>query len=73
MYCIPEHQLEALMSIFSKRDLPEKSRTAIRMVVLNGFSFARAARLVGMTPQSVSLAVKKIDKADTLMREIYLV
>lgn len=61
------------MSLYSERDLPPKTREGIRMVVLHGHAISRAARKAGVSRKSLSLAVRKIDAADLVIRGAYVV
>jgi hypothetical protein len=44
----------------------------LRLVVLQQFNIAQAARHVGLTQKSLSLSVRKIGKADNLVRAAYV-
>ncbi len=69
--CIPEHRLEIVMSIISERDLPLKTRQAVRLVVLNGYTYELAEIKSGVTRKTIAKAVKHIDKIDTLLVKTY--
>lgn len=69
--CIPEHRLEVVMSILSERDLPKKTRKAVRLVVLSGYTYEMAEFKSGVTRKSISQAVKKLDRIDSLLVQTY--
>lgn len=68
---IPSERLEALMSLFSYRDLPKVTRYAVRLVVNNGFTYELAEIKSGVSRKRISLAVRKLDQAGSRMLEVY--
>jgi DNA-directed RNA polymerase specialized sigma24 family protein len=68
---IPSKRLEALMSLFSYRDLPKETRSAVRLVVINGFTYELAEIQSGVSRKRISLAVRKLDEADNTLLKAY--
>lgn len=68
---IKPSQLEVLMSIYSQRDLPETTREAVRLRVINGFTYELAEVKTGVTRKRIAAAVHKLEKAHEAIREVY--
>jgi hypothetical protein len=64
-------QLEVLMGIYSKRDLPETTRQAVRMRMLNGCTYEWAEMQTGVTRKRIAAAVHKLEQAHEQIRSVY--
>ncbi len=64
-------QLEALMGIYSKRDLPEATREAVRLRVVNGHTYELAEIMTGVTRKRIAAAVRKLEQAHETIRSVY--
>ncbi len=68
---ISEKHLEALMSLYSKRDLPMKSREAIRLRVMHGHTYEMAELITGVSRRNISKHINKLKKAHQIMLKTY--
>ncbi|WP_415720349.1 hypothetical protein [Photobacterium ganghwense] len=68
---IKPQQLEALMEIYSLRDLPEPTRKAVRLRVVNGYTYEVAEFKTGVTRKRIAAAVKKLEEAHDLILKAY--
>ena len=64
-------QLEALMGIYSKRDLPYTTREAVRLRVVNGYTYELAEIKTGVTRKRIAAAVHKLEQAHEAIRSAY--
>jgi len=55
-------QLEVLMGIYSKRDLPEVTKEAVRLRVVNdGHIYEMVELITGVTRKTIAQAVRKLE------------
>lgn len=63
-------ELELLMSFISKRDMTDKTRDALRMMLEHGYSVTFAARRAGVSYRHVTNAERKLlDMHDAIMKQ----
>lgn len=68
---LTEQQLEALLSIYSQREFPEKTRKAVRLRIINGHTYELAEFVTGVSRRNIFKGVKKLEKVHQLMRQVY--
>ncbi|MGL0931773.1 hypothetical protein ACSTEA_00025 [Vibrio vulnificus] len=68
---IPEKRLDALLQVLSKREMPPATRTAVRLVLINGYSYTFAELKTGVTRKRIGLAVKKLHTMDNCLLDAY--
>ena len=64
-------QLEVLMSIYSLRDLPQATRQAVRLRIVNGYTYEWAELETGVTRKRIALAVDKLELAHEQIKTVY--
>ncbi|ANP79292.1 hypothetical protein A134_23040 [Vibrio crassostreae 9CS106] len=69
---IPEQKLEFLMSTFSERDLPDRTRKALRFRIINGYTYRMAGRAAGVDRNKIVKAEKKLVRLHVGILEEYL-
>tara|TARA_B100001059_G_scaffold230040_1_gene263612 strand:- start:26 stop:247 length:222 start_codon:yes stop_codon:yes gene_type:complete len=73
MNVIPKKRLDALLEVFSKRDMPEQTRKAVILVFESGYSYELASLRTGVSSKRVSLAVRKLNQMDEILLKAYRV
>ncbi|CAK1706771.1 hypothetical protein [Vibrio crassostreae] len=71
MNIIPKQRLDALLEILPKREMPEKTREAAKLVFESGWSYESASRKTGVSSKRISLAVRKLTAMDELLLQAY--
>ncbi|MFA0155424.1 hypothetical protein [Vibrio sp. 10N.261.46.A3] len=71
MNIIPQKRLDALLSVMSKREMPEQTRKAVRLVFESGYSYELASLKAGVTSKRISLAVRKLNYMDEVLLNVY--
>lgn len=71
MNVIPKKRLIALFEVISKREMPGQTRKAVTLVFESGFSYEQASFTTGVSAKRVSLAVRKINRMDEVLRDAY--
>lgn len=68
---IPEKRLNALFQVLSRRDMPPTTRDAVKLVLVNGYSYTFAELKTGVTRKRIALAVKKLHHMDSCLLDAY--
>jgi len=68
---IPKKRLDALFQILPTREMPDKTRQAARLVFESGYSYKLASLRTQVSSKRISLAVRKLNRIDVIMREAY--
>ncbi|MEZ9532679.1 hypothetical protein CSB62_08115 [Vibrio splendidus] len=71
MNLIPKKRLDALLEVISKRDMPEQTRKAVKLVFESGYSYELASLRTGVSSKRVSLAVRKLNQMDEILLKAY--
>jgi len=71
MNLIPKKRLDALLEVISKRDMPEQTRKAVKLVFESGYSYELASLRTGASSKRVSLAVRKLNQMDAMLLKVY--
>lgn len=71
MNVIPEKRLNGLLSVLSNRDMPEKTKEAVKLVFNSGYSYELASLKTGVSSKRISLAVRKLNSMDVILLEAY--
>ncbi|MFA0267947.1 hypothetical protein AB4490_14210 [Vibrio cyclitrophicus] len=71
MNLIPKKRLDALLEVISKRDMPEQTRKAVKLVFESGYSYKLASLRTGASSKRVSLAVRKLNQMDAMLLKVY--
>ena len=71
MNLIPKKRLDALFEILPNREMPEKTKVAARLVFESGYSYELASLKTEVSSKRISLAVRKLNRMDAIMREAY--
>ncbi len=62
-----ERQLEAILSIISNRDMPQATRKAVRLRIINGYTLEQAEVVAGVTRKRIGLAIDKVETAHQVL------
>ncbi|MEZ8924002.1 hypothetical protein AB6D87_04835 [Vibrio lentus] len=73
MNVIPKKRLDALLEVISKRDMPEQTRNAVKLVFESGYSYELASLRTGVSSKRVSIAVRKLNQMDEILLKAYRV
>lgn len=68
---IPEKRLNALFEVLSSRELPQATRQAVKLVVINGYSLTFAELKSGVSRKRIAHAVKKLHRMDDILLSSY--
>ncbi len=68
---IPEKRLDALLQVLSLRDMPPATRNAVKLVLINGYSYTFAELKTGVTRKRIALATKKLHDMDNRLLNAY--
>jgi DNA-directed RNA polymerase specialized sigma24 family protein len=71
MNLIPTKRLNALLEILPKREMPEKTREAEKLVYDSGYSYELASLKTGVSSKRISLAVRKLNQMDAVLLAAY--
>ncbi|MGR5363610.1 hypothetical protein ACPV54_22300 [Vibrio mediterranei] len=71
MNLIPTKRLNALLEILPKREMPEKTREAVKFVFDSGYSYELASLKTGVSSKRISLAVRKLNQMDAVLLAAY--
>ncbi|MEZ9503231.1 MULTISPECIES: hypothetical protein [Vibrio] len=71
MNVIPKKRLDALFEVTAKREMPEQTRKAVKLVFESGYSYELASLRTGVSSKRVSLAVRKLILKDELLLRAY--
>ncbi|MEL7382784.1 MAG: hypothetical protein AAGJ88_04235 [Pseudomonadota bacterium] len=71
MNLIPTKRLNALLEILPKREMPEKTREAVKLVFDSGYSCELASLKTGVSSKRISLAVRKLNQMDAVLLAAY--
>ncbi|EPZ8236027.1 hypothetical protein ACXWGC_004141 [Vibrio fluvialis] len=68
---IPSKRLNALLDVLPLREIPEKTRSALRMIFESGYSYELASLRTGVSSKRISLAVRKMMQMDAMLLDAY--
>ena len=68
---LTEAQLEALFSIYSQREFPEKTRKAVRLRIIHGYTYELAELKTGVSRRNIYKGIKKLERAHEVMMKTY--
>ncbi|MFM2588166.1 hypothetical protein [Vibrio sp. TBV020] len=68
---LTEQQLEALLSLYSQREFPERTREAVRLRIINGHTYELVEFVTGVSRRNIFKGVKKLEKAHEVMMKTY--
>ncbi|WP_045407408.1 hypothetical protein [Vibrio jasicida] len=68
---LTDKELEALLSIYSKREFPEKTREAVRLRVIHGHTYELAEFITGVSRRNIYRGVVKLKHAHEVMVKTY--
>lgn len=71
MITIPEKRLEALLQVLSRREMSDITRQAVKLVLINGYSYTFAELKTGVTRKRIALATKKLHDMDNRLLNAY--
>ncbi|WP_076589680.1 hypothetical protein [Vibrio ostreicida] len=71
MNLIPTKRLNALLEILPKREMPEKTREAVKLVFDSGYSYELASLKTGVSSKRISLAARKLNQMDAVLLAAY--
>ncbi len=71
MNIIPEKRLDSLLLVLSERDMPGKTKEAVKLVFNSGYSYELASLKTGVSSKRISLAVRKLNSMDAILLEAY--
>ncbi len=71
MNILPQRRPDALLSVISKRDMPDQTRKAVRLVFESGYSYELASLGSGVSSKRISLAVRKVNLMDKVLLDAY--
>ncbi|KZX57501.1 hypothetical protein A3712_04550 [Vibrio sp. HI00D65] len=73
MNLITKKRLDVLLEVTSKREMPEQTRKAVKLVFESGYSYELASLRTGVSSKRVSLAVRKLNQMDRKLVKAYRV
>ncbi|ANU39431.1 hypothetical protein [Vibrio scophthalmi] len=68
---LTETQLDALLSLYSERDFPEKTREAVRLRIINGHTYELAEFITGVSKRNIYRGVVKLKRAHEIVTNEY--
>ncbi|RJX68630.1 hypothetical protein DZ860_16675 [Vibrio sinensis] len=68
---LTETQLDALLSLYSDRDFPKKTRDAVRLRIINGHTYELAEFITGVSRRNIYRGVMKLKRAHEIMTNEY--
>ena len=68
---LTEPQCQGLLSLYSERDFPMKSREAVRLRLVDGLSYEQAQRRSGVSKRNIHRGARKLERAHQIMMAIY--
>ncbi|MHB9958759.1 hypothetical protein [Vibrio campbellii] len=68
---LTETQLEALLSLYSKREFPELTREAVRLRIKHGHTYELASFITGVSRRNIYNSVKKLQVAHNTVMKAY--
>ncbi|EKO3962831.1 hypothetical protein F2K62_004113 [Vibrio fluvialis] len=71
MYVIPSKRLNALLGVLPLREIPEQTRSALRLVFESGYSYELASLRTGVSSKRISLAARKMMQMDAMLLDAY--
>lgn len=71
MNIIPEKRLDSLLLVLSERDMPGKTKEAVKLIFNSGYSYELASLKTGVSSKRISLAVRKLNSMDAILLEAY--
>ncbi len=71
MNIIPEKRLDSLLLVLSERDMPGRTKEAVKLVFNSGYSYELASLKTGVSSKRISLAVRKLNSMDAILLEAY--
>ncbi|MBY7967116.1 hypothetical protein KW450_17110 [Vibrio fluvialis] len=71
MNVIPSKRLNALLGVLPQREIPEQTRSALRLVFESGYSYELASLRTGVSSKRISLAARKMIQMDAMLLDAY--
>ncbi|EKO3447580.1 hypothetical protein RRK58_000655 [Vibrio fluvialis] len=71
MNVIPSKRLNALLGVLPLREIPEQTRSALRLVFESGYSYELASLRTGVSSKRISLAARKMMQMDAMLLDAY--
>ncbi|EKO3965186.1 hypothetical protein EI372_10940 [Vibrio fluvialis] len=71
MNVIPSKRLNALLGVLPLREIPEQTRSALRLVFESGYSYELASLRTGVSSKRISLAARKMIQMDAMLLDAY--
>lgn len=71
IYVIPSKRLNALLGVLPLREIPEQTRSALRLVFESGYSYELASLRTGVSSKRISLAARKMMQMDAMLLDAY--
>ncbi|EPA8364729.1 hypothetical protein ACQ676_000204 [Vibrio fluvialis] len=68
---IPSKRLNALLGVLPLREIPEQTRSALRLVFESGYSYELASLRTGVSSKRISLAARKMMQMDAMLLDAY--
>ncbi|GAB1133915.1 MAG: hypothetical protein WLagBPW_39800 [Shewanella algae] len=68
---IPSKRLNALLGVLPLREIPEQTRSALRLVFESGYSYELASLRTGVSSKRISLAARKMIQMDAMLLDAY--
>ncbi|MCE7638748.1 hypothetical protein LZT07_15625 [Vibrio fluvialis] len=68
---IPSKRLNPLLDVLPLREIPEKTRLALRLVFESGYSYELASLRTGVSSKRISLAARKMMQMDAMLLDAY--
>ncbi|GLT20222.1 hypothetical protein GCM10007938_40050 [Vibrio zhanjiangensis] len=68
---LTEPQCQGLLSLYSERDFPMKSREAVRLRLVDGLSYEQAERCSGVSKRNIHRGARKLERAHKVMMAVY--
>lgn len=68
---IPSKRLNALLGVLPLREIPEQTRSALRLVFESGYSYKLASLRTGVSSKRISLAARKMMQMDAMLLDAY--
>lgn len=68
---LTEQELNALLSLYSKRDLPMATRQAVRLRIIHGHTYEFAEFCSGVSRRSIYNAIQKLYQAHQIIEKAY--
>ncbi|MGR5308083.1 hypothetical protein [Vibrio mediterranei] len=68
---LSEKQMDALLSLYSERDFPKKTRQAVRLRIVHGYTYELAEFETGVSRRNIYRGIQKLENAHRTMMRVY--